>query len=86
MAGAAGAVVRDSAAADRVSARGVDRVVASRLMNSRALADRPFRAAWRGQLIAPSNGSHQLELVTDGEATLRVDGRTVLTTEANPGG
>jgi hypothetical protein len=71
---------------DKVSARGVDRVVASRLMNSRApVADKPFVAAWRGQLVAPSNGSYQLELVTDGEATLQVDGGTVLTTEANPG-
>ena len=71
---------------DRVSARGVDRLVASRLMNSRApVADKPFRAAWRGQLVAPANGSYQLELVTDGESTLRLDGRTLLTTEANPG-
>ena len=35
--------------------------------------------------IAPTNGSYQLELVTDGEAALRLDGRTILTADANPG-
>ena len=55
---------------DRVSARGVDRMVASRLMNSRGpVADKPFRATWRGHLVAPTNGSYQLELVTDGESS-----------------
>lgn len=71
---------------ERVSARGVDPAVASRLMNSRGpVADRPFRATWRGQLVAPTNGSYQVELLTDGESTLRLDGRTILTADANPG-
>ena len=71
---------------DRVSARGIDRMVASRLMNGRApVVDKPYRAGWRGQLVAPASGSYQLELVTDGEATLRLAGRTILRTEANPG-
>jgi len=67
------------------SGRGVDRQVASRLMNTRApVADRPYAATWRGQLVAPSTGTYQMELITDGRSILKIDGKEILTTEATP--
>jgi PA14 domain len=60
-------------------------VVASRLTTNRTPdGGRPFRATWRGQLVAPSTGRYQIELFTDGEVTLRLDGRAILTSEATP--
>ena len=67
------------------SGRGVDRLVASRLMNNRApVSDRAFGVTWRGQLIAPRNGAYQIELITDGASSLRIDGREVLKADATP--
>lgn len=65
--------------------RGVDRVVASRLEKDRTPdGGRPFDATWRGQLVAPTSGRYQIELFTDGEVTLRLDGREIITSDATP--
>ncbi|HYU17644.1 MAG TPA: glycosyltransferase family 39 protein [Chloroflexota bacterium] len=47
-------------------------------------ASRPFTANWRGDLLAPRAGRYELELFTDGEATLRVDAQVVVHAEPTP--
>lgn len=41
-------------------------------------AGEPFVAEWRGTLTAPTSGSYRMALDSEGDATLWIDGRTVL--------
>src|SRR5207249_5484186 len=46
---------------------------------------RPFRATWRGELLIERTGSYELELVTDSEASLSLDGRELVRSGAEAG-
>ncbi len=60
----------------------VDRVIAFRALGARGPRDgRPYRAAWLGQLLVPTSGTYEIELLVDGSATLQLDGREVLRRE-----
>jgi hypothetical protein len=64
----------------------LDRAIAFRDLAALSPAPgQPFRANWRGELLAPRPGGYELELLTDGAAALRLDGRDVLQDAAQPG-
>lgn len=46
---------------------------------------RTISGTWQGTLLAPQAGEYEFSLVVEGEATLKIDGATVLRTDANGG-
>lgn len=44
----------------------------------------PFRASWTGQLLVETAGEYRLELYTDGQAELVLDGRAIIQGRASP--
>ena len=58
--------------------RRLDRSIATCCLSAEVGAGAPFVAEWRGTLTAPRSGSYRMSLDSQGETTLWIDGRTVL--------
>src|SRR5262249_17729398 len=69
----------ETRAIDPVASRGVVQLLHPEI------AGGPFSARWRGFLAAPRSGAYAFRVISDGPATLFVDGRTVAQQAAGPG-
>lgn len=61
----------------------LDRTLATCCLREEVLAEgRPYTVTWTGNITAPVSGQYGMSLFAQGEATLRIDGQTIIRTDS----